>query len=754
MTTLVIGLGSGLFNISSATGSPIPAQSSTNTAIYLTGSDVVGMDPHLEYDSASIDVFDQITETLFEHNLSDPGLTVIPKLAANYTWATNKTMITLNLRNGVTFHDGTPFNATAAKWSLERMMYFFNWSQNPTNLSAPFNSLVPSGGPISKFGILFESTGPLVDHITTNMGNNSISIYLSEPSAAFLSILSYSGVAMLSPASTNATDEIITAPVGTGPFKFVSRTPGERIEFERNNAYWRTPAQLDGIIFRIISDQQTRTTAMYNLDGSIIDSATVSMIPLLNASSEIVVEKGTSLVINYVGFNNIAINKTWRKAISLAFDYDYMLSQISQGRHIREQGALPLGMPYFNSSIPYTTQDVVAARQLLINKVLTGSQKTTATTNLNNDAWWITLSTTTPIKSFNYTYNVENQIRTDIGTMLRDNLKLIGCNTTLYGLTWDEFINVAYDFEGSRHLGMFMIGWSPDYIDPDNYLSPLMYSTSLSNEAHINDTILDSLILSAKTETNTTIRQQLYNQIQNYTQNELYPWIFCLQSVRYTTHLADFNGFVGNPMARFVFYPCSFGSISGYHFGSAPFFGFLGTSGDGVDSLNLEMLDSLGSKFNLLLFAKTTSPITFVIGVWGAQPITLGPGFSNNAHGMYFYISPSNASKINGSVTVIFKLSDTLIADLEASTYPDESIALFTWNEVTNAWVKSDFAIQLILGGYVAITLQHFSIFALGIVEFTPPPPVVPGYDVFIVCAGIAAIGLVSAYKLKKRSIS
>jgi len=757
LATLVISMGSGLYGLTSVTGSGITPQASSNTAIYLTGSDVVGMDPHIEYDSASIDVFDQLTETLFEHNLTDPGLNVIPKLAVSYLWAANKTKLTLNLRSGVLFHDGTPFNATAAKWNLERMMYFFNWTQNPTTLPAPFNANVPSGGTLSKFSILFESPDPLIEKVTEDMGNNSISIYLDQPSASFLSILSYAGVAMLSVKSTPATTPISTHPVGTGPFTFVSRTPGERIEFAKNTNYWRTAAQLDGVIFRIISDQQTRTTALYNLEGSIIDAPTVAMIPLLNSSKEITVQKGASLTINYIGMNNLAINKTWRKAISLAFDYDYLVNQVGQGRFIREHGAIPLGMPYYNGSIPYTTQNLVTARQTLIDHVLTGATKTAAITNLNNNAWWTALSTTTPLNTFNYTYNVENQVRRDTGTLLRDSLKLIGCNTTLIGLTWDDYINKAYDPVETYFFGLFMIGWAPDYIDPDNYLSPLMSSASLSNEAHINDAALDTLIFSAKTETNTTIRQQLYNQIQNYTQNELYPWIFGLQGVRYTSHLKDFNGFPGNPMARVVFYPCSFGSISGYHFGSAPFSGFLQSSGSGTDSLYLVMANSTtvsgDETFAMLLSAKTTGAVTFVVGFWEANPISLGPGFTSDAHAMYFYISPSDSSKISGSVTVIFKLTDAMKADLAASAFPAESIALYMWSDTSNTWVETLFPVQIIGGGFASITLSHFTTFALGLESYTPPPETtVPGYDVFVLLAGIAVAGLVGAYKLKKHA--
>ena len=81
--------------------------------------------------SDSKDVIEQVVETLFSHNLYDPDLPRINLLAESYYWK-NKTVLQIKLREGILFHDGTPFNASAAKWNLDRLQYLTNATGNNT----------------------------------------------------------------------------------------------------------------------------------------------------------------------------------------------------------------------------------------------------------------------------------------------------------------------------------------------------------------------------------------------------------------------------------------------------------------------------------------------------------------------------------------------------------------------------------------------------------------------------------------------
>ena len=88
----------------------------------------VDLDPQVAWDSSSINVIYQVCEGLFAYNLSDPDMPIIPNLALSGTWNPAGTEYTCILRQGVTFHDGAPFNASAVIFTWDRM----SWALNTT----------------------------------------------------------------------------------------------------------------------------------------------------------------------------------------------------------------------------------------------------------------------------------------------------------------------------------------------------------------------------------------------------------------------------------------------------------------------------------------------------------------------------------------------------------------------------------------------------------------------------------------------
>lgn len=90
-----------------------------------TGSELQNLDPILAYEVGSFHVIDQVAEGLFGYDYYDPNLAIIPILAADYgTWDGNT--YTVELKQGVEFHDGTPFNADAVKFWFDRLQYFLD----------------------------------------------------------------------------------------------------------------------------------------------------------------------------------------------------------------------------------------------------------------------------------------------------------------------------------------------------------------------------------------------------------------------------------------------------------------------------------------------------------------------------------------------------------------------------------------------------------------------------------------------------
>ncbi|MHA1194021.1 MAG: hypothetical protein ACTSP9_17320 [Promethearchaeota archaeon] len=97
------------------------------------------LDPINAWDSASYDVIDQVAEPLFWYDVRDPFLPLEPLLAKSYSWNSNNTVLSLDLKRDIFFHNHCPFNSTAVKWNVDRWLYF----TNSTGLLPYYTHIIP-----------------------------------------------------------------------------------------------------------------------------------------------------------------------------------------------------------------------------------------------------------------------------------------------------------------------------------------------------------------------------------------------------------------------------------------------------------------------------------------------------------------------------------------------------------------------------------------------------------------------------------
>ena len=169
-------------------------------------------------------------ETLFRYD--QKGMPV-PWLASGVKVAKDLSSITLTLRKGIKFHDGTDFNAEAVKWNLDR----YRTSNNPELKSVESVEVIDSS--TVKLN-LSKWTSTLLDNFTMHAGM------------------------MISPTAfqKNGADWAKTHPVGTGPFKFVSWQRDTNVKFEKFAGYWQKgKPYLDGVEWTFITDMVSRTMA-------------------------------------------------------------------------------------------------------------------------------------------------------------------------------------------------------------------------------------------------------------------------------------------------------------------------------------------------------------------------------------------------------------------------------------------------------------------------------------------------------------
>jgi peptide/nickel transport system substrate-binding protein len=205
-------------------------------------SEAMSLDPGVGIDMGSATLMASIYEGLVR--FKDGTLDVEPALATSWEVSDDALEYTFHLRQDVLFHDGTPFNAEAVKFHFERTLD----ENHPYYFTGPFPEQT------FFFGAL--------DHVEV-VDDYTVKMVLAEPYGPFLGNLTAMTGGIASPTAIKEWEaEFGRHPVGTGPFKFVSWEPTQRIVLERNDDYWGGAPYLDGVVFRPITEAQVRYTEL------------------------------------------------------------------------------------------------------------------------------------------------------------------------------------------------------------------------------------------------------------------------------------------------------------------------------------------------------------------------------------------------------------------------------------------------------------------------------------------------------------
>ena len=188
------------------------------------------IDPHYQ-DGEMRRTMENVYERLIERDLVDPSI-FVPRLAASLPRLVDETTWELKLRRGITFHNGAPFNAAAAKYSIERV------------LSPDLDSDLAEQ--------IEKITGvDVVDDYTIRINTNGPDPVL--PARLYM-------VQMVEPGA--AADGLEDEAVGTGPYEFVEWVPGDSLTLTRNTDYWGPEPQIDDVKFVFLPDEQSRVAAV------------------------------------------------------------------------------------------------------------------------------------------------------------------------------------------------------------------------------------------------------------------------------------------------------------------------------------------------------------------------------------------------------------------------------------------------------------------------------------------------------------
>ncbi len=540
---------------------PPPGAAAGKTLIAATMYGPVDLDPIVAWDSASIDVIDQVVEGLYRYDLGDPSLAQIPALATDDgTWNPAGDEFTVTLRQNVKFHDGTTFNADAVIAHWDRMAWALNSTGTNTVKTTQTAELYE-----------FPDGTPIVSSITKN-SDYSITFVLNGPFIPFKALLSFSASYIQSPTYyatlTDAYIETATGTlVGTGPFTYEGYEVGVEVIFKAFDDYWDGRSALDRIVLSEIVDANARNLALLSGDIDLLLDPMDELLDMINSTAGLTVEEGPQgTVIQYLGMNNNLINVTFREAISYALDYDYILDELRQGNAIRMRSPIPEGIMYANTTFAVPFYNVSHARLLM---QATGFGLGWDISSPGPDDW---LWSTATFATFTYTYNIGNSFRENMLVLLTDNLGKIGVKITDDGMTWQDFIYRLYEIGNlSRDmLQLYFIGWGSDYNDPSNFINPLFTNRSIaSNGAQYNgwlssgnSTVLNEnvqlLMEAALSEPDVVTREGYYDRIQELLVTRDFPWAWCYVGRSFRGYVSNLINYDLNPMGREWWYPLDF----------------------------------------------------------------------------------------------------------------------------------------------------------------------------------------------------
>ena len=440
------------------------------------GIDAEFLDVQMTNNIVTLIINTSIYDTLLTR---DKKLDLAPALATSHKLVSEKVW-EVKLRQGVTFHNGEPFDAAAVKFSFERIY------------RADFKS--PQKGWFSTIDRV-----EIVDPHTVRFHTK-----VPDPAMPARMTLMY----QLAPKYVTQAGDVQAnlKPVGTGPFKFVEWTKNDRIVVEANDAHWSGKPAVRRATWRPIPELGARIAALQTGQADLIVNVPPDQLPTLTGTRNVRVEKIPSCRIIYFGIAQIKggalADRRVRQAINHAVDVQGILDSVLQGNGKRINSSMPPNVWGYDPSIPFYDYNPKKAKELL---AAAGQPNLQLTLQAPNGRWAMDKDIAQAVAG----QLTENGIKT--------NVKIIG--------EWGSYVRSVLDHKTED---IFMNGWCLPSLEPDHWVTPNLHTGEPVSQ--YSNAEVDKLIAQARAEMNTEKRKQLYSQLLRLIRDDA-PWIFGYQQM-------------------------------------------------------------------------------------------------------------------------------------------------------------------------------------------------------------------------------
>ena len=413
------------------------------------------LDPHQTVAAGTREVLFNIFEGLVKPN-SDGEM--IPAVAEKYTLSEDGTTYTFTLREGVKFHNGQTVTAEDVVYSINRCAAVPEGQEKP---------LVAAFSAVKSVEALDEKT---------------VAVTIAQRDLEFISYMT----AAIIPADYENQD---TAPVGTGPFRFVSRTPQQDFVMERFEDYWGAPAWLDKVTYKICENADA---LVMNLNGGSIDLCahlTSAQASQLNQNFQVL--EGTMNLVQAIYLNNQAKpfdNQLVRQALCYAIDRQGIMDMVADGHGTAVGSSIyPAFTKYFLPElVDKYPHDVAKAKELLTQAGYPDG--------------------------FDMTISVPNnyQPHMDTAEVVAEQLREAGINVTIQPVEWSTWLDTIYN---GRQFQATVVG-----VDAANMTARAMLERFTSDYAknfiNYSTPAYDALFQQAINATDEATQTDLYKQME------------------------------------------------------------------------------------------------------------------------------------------------------------------------------------------------------------------------------------------------